>query len=250
MDRHHVGRVVYLSGLVPEVPREELSDHILSRLEVEQILSASSATVVTLRAVVVLGSGSTSFEIIRQISERLPVQMIPHWMDASVQPIAIVDVVEMLVGAMTAPTSTRFFDVGGPEALPYTELLKRYAAVADLTRPQVTLPLLPTELVGTLAGALTDVPNATVTSLMESLRHDMVVGDDTAAMALLPEGYHRVGLDESLRRSLADVTDDLPPAERDPMGPMPQDPHWAIGGENVPLVALVVDAASSLLPGS
>src|SRR5690349_17336107 len=97
-----VSRVVYLSGLVPDVPREDLSTHILSRLEVEEILGGY-VTTTTLRAAVLLGGGSTSFEIIRQLSERLPVQTVPTWMQSDVEPIAVVDAVAALVAALDAP---------------------------------------------------------------------------------------------------------------------------------------------------
>lgn len=246
---HGVGRVLYLSGIVPPVPAEELSEHIASRLEVEQILSAAPATVITLRAAVVMGSGSTSFEIIRQISERLPVQTIPDWMGSAVQPIAVVDVVELLIGALTVDAPTGCYDVGGPSVLPYPDLLDRYADLAGLNRPQVSVPFLPNDLVGALAGALTDVPDSTVRALVESLHHDMVVADERYRI-LLPDGYRMLDLDESITRSLAPEDPSVPPAERDPMGPMPQDPHWASGGEDRPIAARLVDTVKSLLPGS
>ncbi len=246
VDAEGVGRVIYLSGLVPEVPEDELSDHIASRLEVERTLAASSAVVLSLRAAVLMGSGSTSFEILRQISERLPVQTIPDWMDSDVQPIAIVDTLEALVGALTADVGTRSFDIGGPVALPYAELLELYAEIAGLVRPQVSVPLLPTALVGTLAGALTDVPNHVVEALVESLHHDMVVGESDFVEALLPPGHALLGLEESIRRSLAAQASEDPWAA-DPMGPLPNDPSWASGGEGRPLLARAIDAVSSLL---
>src|SRR4051794_27506636 len=158
-----VGAIVYLSGLVPDVPEDELSEHIASRLEVERILTGASSGIraITLRAAIVTGSGSTSFEIVRQISERMPVQAIPAWMDSRVQPIAVVDVVEALAGALRLQSESRSYDVGGPERMPYTRLLDVYAAVAGLSRPQVVVPALPTDVVGTLAGAITDVPAST-----------------------------------------------------------------------------------------
>ncbi len=125
---HGVDRIVYLSGLVPDVAEEELSAHIRSRREVEQILQDVSATVVVLRAAVLLGSGSTSFEIIRQVSERMPVHTVPSWMDSVVQPIAVVDVLEALVGALTYTGPSRAFDVGGPDKLHYSALLEAYTS--------------------------------------------------------------------------------------------------------------------------
>ena len=191
---HGIGRVVYLSGIVPPVPSDELSEHISSRLQVEQILTDTPATVITLRAAVIIGSGSTSFEIIRQVSERLPVQTVPDWMRSQVQPIAVVDVVEALVDALTVDSASRSYDVGGPDRLPYPELLERYAEIARLTRPQVTIPLLPTQLVGTLVGSLTDVPGTVVEALVESLHHDMVTGEEDFRRDLLPDGYRLLDL--------------------------------------------------------
>ncbi len=244
---HGVDRIVYLSAIVPDVADDELSEHIKSRREVERILSDSTATVVVLRAAVLLGSGSTSFEIIRQVSERMPVHTIPTWMNSLVQPIALVDALEALVGSLEYAGPSRHFDVGGPDQLRYGALLEAYSSHAGLERPQVEVPLLPTALVGTLVGSLTDVPRPTVEALVESLRHDMVAADDDWAM-LLPEGHRLVTLDEAFRRSLAASTE--VPEDADPMGPMPQDPVWANGGDDRPVVAKVVDAVKDVLPDS
>ena len=244
---HGVGRVVYLSGVVPDAPEEELSEHIGSRLEVERILGETPATVVTLRAAVLLGSGSTSFEVVRQISERMPVQTVPTWMDSDVQPVAVVDVLDALAGALAYEGPSRHFDVGGPDRLRYGALLGAYAEQAGLERPQVDVPLLPTRLVGTLAGSLTDVPRPTVEALVESLHHDMVAADDDFRSMLLPEGHRLVGLTDALRRSLAPRA--TAPQDADPMGPLPQDPAWASGGDDRPVVAKVVDAVKDVLPG-
>ncbi len=224
-----VGRIVYLGGLVPEVPESDLSEHITSRLEVERILTASGVATITLRAAIVTGSGSTSFEIVRQISQRMPVQTIPDWMDNRVQPIAVVDVVEALTGALTVDAPSRAYDVGGPERMPYTRLLDAFAEVAGLTRPQTTVSGLPTDVVGALAGAITDVPSQTVSSLVDSLRHDMVCHDMEFAIDMLPSDHELVGVEESFRRALAVPDTSVPVAERDPLGPLPGDPSWAGG---------------------
>ncbi len=245
---HGVDRVVYLSGVVPVVADDDLSEHISSRREVERILSESPATVVVLRAAVLLGSGSTSFEIIRQISERMPVHTIPTWMDSLVQPIALVDALEALVGALAYTGPSRHFDVGGPDQLRYSALLDAYTSYAGLERPQVEVPLLPTALVGTLVGSLTDVPRPTVEALVESLRHDMVAADDDFREMLLPEDHRLLGLEESFRRSLVPSAGD--PRDADPMGPLPQDPTWASGGEDRPAMAKVIDAVKDVLPRS
>jgi uncharacterized protein YbjT (DUF2867 family) len=252
-----VDTIVYLSGLVPDVPEDELSEHIASRLEVERILTGASSGIrtITLRAAIVVGSGSTSFEVVRQISERMPVQTIPAWMDSRVQPIAVVDVVEALAGALHAESESRSFDVGGPERMPYTRLLDVYAEVAGLSRPQVVVPGLPSDLVGVLAGALTDVPGNTVESLVESLRHDMICRDVDWTYELLPRDHELLDVEESFRRALAEPDESVPPAERDPLGPMPGDPDWA-GGEGGGVAstiagakAVVSELADRLTPG-
>ena len=243
---HGVDRVVYLSGVVPDVSDDELSEHITSRREVERILSDGPATVIVLRAAVLLGSGSTSFEIIRQVSERMPVHTVPTWMDSLVQPIALVDVLEALVGALEYDGPSRHFDVGGPDRLRYGALLDAYTSHAGLNRPQVDVPLLPTALVGTLVGSLTDVPRPTVEALVESLQHDMVAADDDFRELLLPGGHRLVGLAEAFRRSLAQRA--TRPEDADPMGPLPQDPAWASGGDDRPAMAKVVDAVKDVLP--
>ncbi|MCA1780864.1 MAG: NAD(P)H-binding protein [Dermatophilaceae bacterium] len=238
VERHGTARVIYLSGIVPPVDADELSDHVTSRHEVEQTLTGSPATVLTLRAAVLMGSGSTSFEIIRQVSERLPVQTVPTWMDSEVQPIAVVDVIEALVGALTVDTDSRSYDIGGADRLRYAALLDRYAHIAGLERPQVNVPFVPTDLVGAVAGVLLDVPSSTVEALVESLHHDMVCAEEDFRSALLPERYALVDLDESIRRSLVEPGDRAlrDPKSADPMGPLPDDPSWAAGGEELTLV--------------
>ncbi|WP_162802756.1 Rossmann-fold NAD(P)-binding domain-containing protein [Ornithinimicrobium avium] len=141
---HGTGRAVYLSGIVPPVEHGEPSEHITSRLEVEKILSTTPATVLTLRAAVLMGSGSTSFEIIRQVSERMPVQTVPTWMNSDVQPIAVVDAVTALVGALTAEVGSRSYDIGGPDRLPYGDLLDRYAVMAGVPRRTSSVTCCPT----------------------------------------------------------------------------------------------------------
>ncbi len=246
--RHHdVDRVVYLSGIVPDVADAELSEHIRSRREVERILTDAPATVVILRAAVLLGSGSTSFEIIRQVSERLPVHAVPTWMDSLVQPIALIDVLEALLGALDYVGPSRHFDLGGPDQMRYSALLEAYTSHAGLARPQVTVPFVPSALVGTLVGSLTDVPRPTVEALVESLHHDMVAVD-ADFHTLLPDRHQLLDLDDALRRSLAAPAAE--PEHADPMGPLPQDPVWASGGDDRPAMAKVVDAVKDVLPNS
>ncbi len=226
-----VGRIVYLSGLVPAVAPERLSEHLASRLEVESILTLSGVPTSSLRAGLVVGSGSTSFEVLRQLSERLPVRTVPTWMRARVQPVAVVDVVAALTGAVTravtADEESRAYDVGGPDVVTYRELLSRFAEVAGLWRPEVEVPLVPTDLVGHLAGVLTDLPAATLRALVRSLEHDMVCEEQDFTRNLLPAGHRLVPLREAVSRALAVPSADSDAATMDPMGPLPGDPSWS-----------------------
>lgn len=172
-----VRRVVYLSGLVPDAPREELSQHIVSRLEVEEILTGSSVPALALRAGIVLGAGSTSYEIMRQLATVLLVQPVPSWLDSRVQPVAIADVVEALADGLEGDR-TGSLDVGGPDVLGYAELLALYCEVAGLWRVQVPALLAPLPLASLAAGLVTAAPYWTAAALVQSLRHDMVCRPD------------------------------------------------------------------------
>lgn len=220
-----VRRIVYLSGLVPPVPREELSDHIASRLEVEELLTESGVPTTSLRAAMVLGQASTSFELMRQVAERMPVHVVPTWMDSAVQPIAVVDALAAICGALDLlpEAASRSYDVGGPDALPYADLLRRFAELDGNARPQVSVPL-PGVVVRKVAAALVDVPSSTVEAIMESLTHDMVCLEDDFLRDLLPDGHEVLGASEAMARALA--VGDVGPGG-DPMGRLASDPEWA-----------------------
>jgi uncharacterized protein YbjT (DUF2867 family) len=173
VSKNGVDRVVYLSGLVPDVPEEELSDHIASRLEVERILLESPAATLSLRAGVVIGAGSTSFEILRQTSSTLLVQPVPSWMHSRVQPIAVADVVRVLADALEGD-ATGSVDIGGPDVVTYPELLELYAEVAHLPRVQLPVVGAPVSAVALGAGLVSAAPYWTAAALVHSLRHDMV----------------------------------------------------------------------------
>lgn len=218
VDETGVGRLVYLSGLVPDTPREQLSAHLASRLEVEEILLESSGNPVALRAGVVLGAGSTSFEILRQLAATLVVQPLPSWLNSRVQPIGVSDAVTLLADAVERDEPRGSVDVGGPVALPYAELMRMYCQEANLLRVRLPAPLLPGFLVARGAPLACAAPARTVTSLVESLRHDMVCR---------PERWWRLtggetSVREAIRASLGGVGDPRLGAHR----PMVGDPAW------------------------
>jgi uncharacterized protein YbjT (DUF2867 family) len=215
-----VRRVVYLSGLVPDAPTEELSRHIHSRLEVEQVLEeAASATcsVLSLRAGVVIGAGSTSFEVIRQLSTLLLVQPVPSWLEHRVQPIAVTDVLRAMVEAFADDRLTGAVDIGGPNTLPYSRLLAECARAAGLLRVRIPSPPVPSSLVSLGAAAMTAAPFWTVASLVESLRHDMVCRQGETWVPR--DGESLLGVRESMARCFA-------PEGTTAEAPLPSDAPW------------------------
>lgn len=224
-----VGRMVYLSGIIPEVPEAELSEHLRSRLDVERTLSAAPSVVVTLRAAMIFGGGSTSFELMRQLADRLPVTIVPDWMRHRVEPVAVSDVVRALVGALSADTETRYFDIGGGAPTLYPDLIAEYVGIAGRQRPQLTVGILPEKVVAQIAAWIADVPSPTVKALIESLQHDMVASDAEWRAALVADRFEPVGAAEAISRALM-VDESVADERRDPLQRWSSDPTWAGSG--------------------
>jgi len=138
-----VGRIVYLGALMPDEPVTELSHHMRSRNEVSEIFHLSEVPTVELRAAVIIGSGSASFEMTRYLTERLPVMVTPAWVRTPTQPIAIRDVLYYLVRCADLPAGlNRTFDIGGPDVMTYELMMHGYARAAGLRkRVVVRMPL-------------------------------------------------------------------------------------------------------------
>lgn len=215
-----VSKIVYVSGLIPG-GAGDLSDHLRSRLDVEDVLSNSDVpVVVTLRAAIVLGGGSASFELVRQLSERLPFVPLPGWLDSQVQPISIADLLIAVRTAIDDIDVGASLDVGGPNRMAYSELIRLYCRVADLSRPFLPIGrLLPHRFVGAFAGRIADVPHKLVVALVDSLGHDLVVSRP------VPAGFSAtIPVAEAIRRSLV-PTD----SSDDPHVLRAHDPDWAGG---------------------
>lgn len=137
-------QVIYFSGIVND---QKLSKHLQSRKSVEEILSSASFHLITLRAGIILGSGSASFEIIRDLVEKLPIMVAPKWLNTKSQPIAIRNVIEYLKGVLLYEyTFDKSFDIGGPEILTYKEMLLGFAKVRNLKRKIITVPVMTPKL--------------------------------------------------------------------------------------------------------
>ncbi len=194
-----VERIVYLSGLVPD---EELSDHLASRLEVEQILLAGEVPTVVLRAAMVIGAGSTSFEILRRLTDRVPFAPIPIWMLSKLQPVAVDDVIHLLVRCLEVEPLNNHYDVGGEEVFAYPELLKLFGQVRGVIRPRFIVPWVPRKIVGLTIAALTQMDRGTVVALVDSLSHDMVMREDRVKHDIAEPGFRFISVAEAFRDAL------------------------------------------------
>ncbi|WP_078519063.1 SDR family oxidoreductase [Streptomyces sp. Tu6071] len=232
-------RLVYLGGLTPAgVPEKELSPHLRSRAEVGHILRAGPTPTAVLRAAVVIGSGSASFEMLRYLTERLPVMVTPSWVSTRVQPIGVRDVLRYLVGAAELPEDVdRDFDIGGPDVTTYRHMMERYAEVAGLRkRLIVPVPVLTPRLSSHWIGLVTPVPRGLARPLAESLRYEVVCAEHDIAAYVPDEPGRPMPFDKTLRHALqrvreADVATrwssaSVPGA---PSDPLPTDPDWAGG---------------------
>lgn len=228
-----VGRIVYLGGLVPD--GEVASPHLASRAEVGQILLDGPVPAVVLQAGVIIGSGSASFEMLRYLTERLPVMVTPTWVSSRVQPIAVRDVLSYLLGVLELEQSlNRRFDIAGPDVLTYREMMQRYASVAGLTRRIIIpVPVLSPWLSSHWVNVVTPVPKAIAQPLIESLRNSVTANEHDIDDVIPIE---RLSFDDAVRLALARVKAAevvtrwsgaaWPGA---PSDPMPTDPDWSGG---------------------
>lgn len=231
-----LSRIVYVGGIIPD--RQQLSDHLASREEVGRLLQESGVPTVELRAAAIIGAGSASFEMLRYLTERLPVMITPRWLRTQVQPIAVRDVLYYLTNAAELPHEvSRAFDIGGPDNFTYTTMIRKYAAIAGLQRRvAIPVPVLSPWLSSRWVNLITPLPRALAASLMDSLENDMVSGEhDIAEHISDPEG----GLthyEDAVEMALARVGDGELQTRWSTRGgddsasrPLPTDPAWAGG---------------------
>jgi uncharacterized protein YbjT (DUF2867 family) len=236
-----VGRIVYLGGLRP-AGDGPISDHLASRAEVGEVFLASGVPTAVLRAAVILGAGSASFEMLRYLTERLPVMVTPRWVDTRVQPIAVSDVLHYLLGAANLPPEvSRGFDIGGPDVLTYRQMMHRFAGVADLPRRRIVpVPVLTPWLSAQWVNLVTPVPRALAVPLIESLAYEVVCREhDIAAYVPDPPGG-LTGYEAGVERALARIqAGDVETRWSDASvlgvsaDPLPTDPEWSGGSAYV-----------------
>ncbi|MGB9376677.1 MAG: NAD(P)H-binding protein, partial [Mycobacteriales bacterium] len=170
-------RIVYLGGLGDD--KDDLSEHLRSRREVEGLLGSTGVPVTTLRAGIIIGNGGISWELTRQLVEHLPAMITPLWVRTRTQPIALPDVVRYLVGVLTREEAAgRSYDIGGPEVLEYIEMMRRLAAIQGRSLLIVPVPLLTPSLSARWLALVTSVDTQTGRSLIDSMSNEVVVRDD------------------------------------------------------------------------
>ena len=230
-----VGRIIYLGGM--GVDDRSLSEHLASRHDVGRILANGTIPVTELRAAVIIGSGSASFEMLRYLVEVLPVMVTPKWVTTKSQPIAISDVVDYLATAIaTTPALPGIFEIGGPDIVSYAEMMDIYAQEAGLTKRRlIPVPFLTPRLSSHWVGLVTPVPASLARPLVDSLVNEVVVRD-TRTLELL--GAPQRPLREAIRLALGrtsrrDVPTSFTDADLQPFRAYATDPSWAGGTELV-----------------
>ncbi|MCF8369692.1 MAG: SDR family oxidoreductase [Bacteroidales bacterium] len=188
--------VIYLSGIINE---EVLSEHLQSRKIVEEELSKGKYHLTTLRAGIIIGSGSASFEIIRDLVEKLPVMVAPKWLLTRCQPIAIADVIKFLDSTfLNKKTFDQNYDIGGPDILTYKEMLIGFAKVRGLSRRIFTVPIMTPRLSSYWLYFITATSYKLATALVDSMKVEVLCRDDKINQIL---NIHPITYIEALKRS-------------------------------------------------
>ena len=221
-----LSRIVYLGGLGET--GEGLSEHLASRREVEHALAEGPVPVTALRAAIILGAGSASFEILRYLVERLPVMVTPRWVGTECQPIAVENVLHYLVACLgQASTAGRTIDVGGPEVLTYREMMREMARARGLpARWVVPVPFFTPRLSSLWIHLVTPLSSAIARPLAEGLRNRVVCRNDDA-VRWMPQRLLPVR--EAIEAALASVAAGHVETAWSDAGVMPGDPDWAGG---------------------
>jgi uncharacterized protein YbjT (DUF2867 family) len=192
-----VSKIVYLGGLGDQ--SDALSRHLQSRQETGKCLRASGVPVIELRASIILGSGSLSFELIRALVERLPVMICPRWVRVKAQPIAIEDVIAYLEESLALPAESRIFEIGGADVVSYESIMREYARQRGLRRVLIFVPVLTPRLSSLWLGLTTPVYARVGRKLIESIKNSTVVTD---AASLTTFGVRPMGLREAIERAI------------------------------------------------
>jgi uncharacterized protein YbjT (DUF2867 family) len=232
--RAGVGHIVYLGGLGSD-DDPSLSRHLRSRHEVGRVLAGRAVPVTELRAALIIGSGSASFEMLRYLVEVLPVMVAPKWIENRCQPIAVRDVLRHLVAeAGRRPDRSEVKEVGGPDVLTYRQMMATYAEVAGLPRRVVLgVPVLTPKLSSLWVGLVTPLPADLARPLVESLVNEVVVTRPSEPLSgPAPLTFRRsveLAVDRSVELKVTTRWSDAALPGRSAARPLPTDPDWAGG---------------------
>ena len=173
LDKTHAKQVIFLSGITND---SELSEHLKSRRHVEDVLAQAKAPLTVLRAAIIIGSGSASFEIIRDLTEKLPLMTVPRWVNTKCQPIGIRDVLGYLEGVLLNEKAFgKTFDIGGPDILTFREMMLGYAKVRKLKRYIVTIPFLSPKISSYWLYFVTSTSYQLAQSLVDSMKNETIM---------------------------------------------------------------------------
>ncbi len=234
-----VRRVVYLGGL-GETGRD-LSQHLASRREVEQVLRDHGVPTTVLRAAMIIGSGSASFEILRYLVDRLPVMVVPKWVSTRTQPIAIRDVLRYLMQCLTTPqTTAATIDIGGTDVVTYRAMMELMTGELGLPKRWILpLPFLSTRLSSRWIGLVTPVTSKIARPLAEGLRNPTVCRDDRA-IRWMPGPLFTV--QQSVRAALGKIQTRDVETRWSTAGALPTDPSWSGGAVYRDVRERIIDA--------
>ncbi|MCX6632496.1 MAG: DUF2867 domain-containing protein, partial [Candidatus Solibacter sp.] len=234
-----VARIIYLGGLGETGPG--LSQHLSSRREVEEALASTGVPVTVLRAAMIIGSGSASFEILRYLVERLPVMITPKWVSTQCQPIAVRNVVGYLAGTLSVHETTGcVFDIGGPEVLCYRAIMSVMAQELGLRRRWVIpVPILTPRLSSYWIHLVTPLSHDIAKPLAEGLKNPVVCREDRITK-LIPQEL--LGVRQAIRAALSTIAEQRVETNWSMAGPIPGDPDWAGGAVFRDARQLAVDA--------
>lgn len=200
MSKTEIEHVVYLSGIVNE---SALSKHLASRKNVETELGKGNYNLTTLRAGIIIGSGSASFEIMRDLVEKLPIMVTPKWLNTKCQPIGISDVIKILSQTLLNPkTYNRDFDIGGPDVLSYKEMLIEFGRIRNLKRYIFTVPVMTPKLSSYWLYFVTSTSYKLATALVNSMKVEVICRNDhiNKILEIQPLNYQ-----ESLKRAFSKI---------------------------------------------
>jgi len=235
-----VGRIIYLGGL-GELG-SGLSEHLRSRHEIEAALASHGVPVTTLRAAMIIGSGSASFEILRYLVERLPIMITPRWVETECQPVAIRDVLYWLVRCLQVPeTAGQDLEVGSADVMSYRELMGTMAEELGLRRRWIFgVPVLTPRLSSAWISLVTPVSYKIARPLADGLRNRVVVTNDLT-QRLMP--HEPLSIREAIRMAIAATVSDEIPTRWSAAGPVPGDPDWSGGKVFVDERSILIDAS-------